>query len=54
VGNYSFQAFEGFRRNLLQPEILTFDELYERARFIVENAETLGASTENDEEEIPF
>ncbi len=49
-----YQAFEGFRRNLRQPEILTFDELYERARFIVEHAETQGATTENDIEDIPF
>lgn len=30
-------CFELFRRNLNQPEIMTFDELYERARFIVNN-----------------
>jgi Domain of unknown function (DUF4263) len=30
-------CFELFRRNLRAPEILTFDELYQRARFIVEN-----------------
>jgi hypothetical protein len=30
------QSFELFRRNLTNPEILTFDELYERAAFIVE------------------
>lgn len=35
-----YRAFEDFRRNLRQPEILTFDELYERARFIVHHAET--------------
>lgn len=29
-------SFELFRRNLTNPEILTFDELYERAAFIVE------------------
>jgi hypothetical protein len=29
-------TFELFRRNTVNPEILTFDELYERARFIVE------------------
>ena len=29
-------TFELFRRNLINPEILTFDELYERAKFIVE------------------
>ena len=54
INSERYQAFEGFRRNLRQPEILTFDELYERARFIVDHAETLGASTENDEEDIPF
>lgn len=35
-------TFELFRRNVLNPEIVTFDELYERARFIVEHvAETI-------------
>ena len=27
---------ELYRRNLVRPEIVTFDKLYERARFIVE------------------
>jgi len=54
INSKRYQAFEGFRRNLRQPEILTFDELYERARFIVDHASTLAASTENDEEDIPF
>lgn len=30
-------SFELFRRNLANPEVLTFDELYERAKFIVES-----------------
>ena len=30
-------SFELFRRNLHNPEIITFDELFERARFIVEH-----------------
>jgi len=30
-------AFQNFRSNLTSPEIVTFDELYNRARFIVEN-----------------
>jgi len=30
-------TFEMFRRNTVNPEILTFDELYERAKFIVEH-----------------
>ena len=29
-------TFELFRRNLVNPEVLTFDELYERAKFIAE------------------
>lgn len=29
-------SFELFRRNMLNPEILTFDEVFERAKFIVE------------------
>lgn len=32
-----YGCFETFRRSLTDPEILTFDELYERARFIVED-----------------
>jgi hypothetical protein len=30
-------SFELFRKNLTNPEVITFDELYERARYIVEN-----------------
>lgn len=30
-------CFESFRRNLNNPEIITFDELYQRAEFIVSN-----------------
>jgi len=39
VNEARYRSFEDYRRNLRQPEILTFDELYERARFIVEAAE---------------
>ena len=31
-----YRSFELFRRNITSPEIITFDELYERARFIVD------------------
>jgi hypothetical protein len=34
-----YRSFELFRRNTTRPEILTFDELYERTRFIVETAQ---------------
>ena len=34
-----FSSFELFRQNQTNPEIITFDELYERAKFIVKNDE---------------
>lgn len=36
INERKFRSFELYRRNLIRPEIITFDELYERARFIVE------------------
>jgi hypothetical protein len=54
VNSARYRAFEDFRRNLRQPEILTFDELYERARFIVDHAEASGIVTADDEGDIPF
>jgi len=39
INEARYRSFEDYRRNLRQPEILTFDELYQRARFIVESAE---------------
>jgi len=33
-----YRSFELFRRNVMRPEIVTFDELYERAKFIVDVA----------------
>lgn len=33
----SIETFEIYRRNLINPEIITFDELFERAKFIVAN-----------------
>lgn len=40
VNQDRYRSFELFRRSVNTPEILTFDELYERARFIVEQHET--------------
>lgn len=38
IGNESIvSCFESYRRNIKNPEILTFDELYKRAEFIVNN-----------------
>jgi len=35
-----FSSFELFRQNINNPEIITFDELYERAKFIVQRSES--------------
>ncbi len=37
VNEPRFTGFELYRRQVVAPDILTFDELYERARFIVES-----------------
>ena len=34
-----YRSFELYRRHTVRPEIITFDELYERAKFIVESAD---------------
>ncbi len=44
VGNHGvnrdqLRSFELYRRNTTNPEIITFDELYERAKFIVQTSE---------------
>lgn len=54
VNSARYTAFEDFRRNLRQPEILTFDELYERARFIVDHAASSSIQSADNEDEIPF
>lgn len=57
-------TFEMFRRNTVNPEILTFDELYERAKFIVSHTDQTALATgkvsaepddsEPDDDDIPF
>ena len=58
-------CFELYRRNVLSPEILTFDELYYRARCIVQNiggdvrvakSESGGSAfaTDGDDDDFPF
>lgn len=37
VNEDKFRSFELFRKNTLNPEIITFDELYERAKFIIDS-----------------
>ena len=36
INEPKFSSFELLRRQIVSPEVITFDELYERARFIVE------------------
>lgn len=40
VSEDRLRCFELYRSNLHQPDVLTFDELLERARHIVQSAET--------------
>jgi hypothetical protein len=40
VNKDKYRSFELFRKNTLNPEIITFDELYERAKFIVNSNES--------------
>jgi len=35
VNEDQYRSFELYRKNILSPEILTFDELYERTKYIV-------------------
>lgn len=39
INEDKFSSFELFRRSMIDPEIITYDELYERAKFIVKSGE---------------
>lgn len=52
VNKEKFSSFELFRRSLTNPEIITFDELYERARHIVQHGEDQVAKMASDEPAI--
>ena len=39
INEEKYSSFELFRRNIQSPEIITFDELYERAKYIVTSAQ---------------
>lgn len=39
INEKKLRSFELYRKNIISPEIITFDELYERAKFIVEYSE---------------
>ncbi len=43
VNEEKFSSFELFRQNQVHPEIITFDELYERAKYIVKSTEQINA-----------
>lgn len=48
VNEKKYSSFELFRRNITNPEIITFDELYERAKHIVgNNVESLKSDDDN-------
>ena len=52
-----FRSFELYRRNTWRPEVITFDELLERARFIVEHGQIdldEMAGRDNGDDDIPF
>ena len=58
-GNYGinedkFSSFELFRQSIYNPEILTFDELYERAKFIVESDCSSKEITRGIIDDLPF
>jgi hypothetical protein len=40
VNHEQYRSLELFRRNTISPELITFDELYERAKFIVHASES--------------
>jgi hypothetical protein len=48
------RSFELYRRNTWRPEIITFDELLERARFIVEHTPDGNDQVYEENDEIPF
>ena len=40
INKDKYRSFELFRRNTSNPEIITYDELFERAKYIVKNNES--------------
>jgi hypothetical protein len=50
INEAKFRSFELYRRHMTRPEILTFDELLERAKFIVSEGDNLPS----DNDDIPF
>lgn len=57
VNEDRFSSFELYRQNLVNPEIITFDELFERAKFIVHQSDPHELIEEEeivDEDDLPF
>ena len=59
INEQKFSSFELFRRNLSNPEIITFDELLARARFVARQPEEpktgeVRLPEPKDDDEIPF
>jgi hypothetical protein len=53
INEEKYSSFELFRQNIHRPEIITFDELYERAKFIVHSEETKDAPPITPQPETP-
>lgn len=51
INEDKFSSFELFRKNMFNPEIITFDELYERAKHIIKNPLTELPQTINQTEQ---
>lgn len=49
-----FRSFELYRRHTWRPEIITFDELLQRARFIVDHGPDTAPPEDDEDDEIPF
>ena len=47
-----YRSFELLRRHTIRPEVITFDELYERAKFIVANEDDEAPPVVDDDEPI--
>ncbi|HYO58791.1 Shedu immune nuclease family protein [Archangium sp.] len=58
IDEEKYRSFELFRANVHSPEIITFDELYERCRYIVEAGDDYGdeegESYDSGDDDIPF
>lgn len=52
INEEKFSSFELYRRNLTNPEVITFDELYERAKHIVQHGEDEVARIKEDDESV--